>query len=148
MKVYCRTVQPTRGHPAITRDVLLQLQLWQKSGLTYWASIEKLRLQTVPSGYTPHAWNGSKSCFACNKDFATPCLILHCLKVPDISTETKKDCLRSIIAQFMYQYQILELEKGGKNFRVYAYTVKPEIRANRILCEFGENESFKAAMRF
>ena len=62
------------SHPAITRDVLLQLQLWKKSGLTHWASIEKLRLQTVPSGYTPHAWNGSKSCFACNKDFATPCL--------------------------------------------------------------------------
>lgn len=106
-------------HPAITRDVLLQLQRLQQSGLTHWASIETLRLQTVPSGYTPHAWNRCNICCVYCETMLVS--FLRCLEVPDISTETRKDCLRSIIAQFMYQHQVSELEKEGKNFRVYAY---------------------------
>ncbi|XP_062506067.1 uncharacterized protein LOC134182650 [Corticium candelabrum] len=47
------------SHPAITREILMQLQSWQKSGLTYWDSIAKLRTKTFPHGFTPHAWNGS-----------------------------------------------------------------------------------------
>ena len=39
--------------------------------------------------------------------------------------ETKKDCLRSIIAQQMYHYKIVEASRGGRNFHTYAYI--PEV---------------------
>ena len=45
--------------------------------------------------------------------------------VPNIALETRKDCLRSIIAQLLYHYEILTLEAKGHNFRTYAYI--PEV---------------------
>lgn len=46
-------------------------------------------------------------------------------QVPDISLETNKDCLRSIIAQLLYRHRVAEFEKEGINFRTYTYI--PEI---------------------
>lgn len=43
----------------------------------------------------------------------------------DIALEKRTDCLRSIIAQLLYKYEILKLEGEGRNFRIYAYI--PEI---------------------
>ncbi|XP_062506087.1 uncharacterized protein LOC134182675 [Corticium candelabrum] len=87
----------------ITREILMQSQSWQKSGLTYWDSIAKLRIKTVPRGFTLHAWNGSLN----------------------TALETRKDCLRSIIAQLFYRHKILDPEKQGQNFLIFAY--QPEI---------------------
>ena len=39
--------------------------------------------------------------------------------------ETRKDCLRSIIAQLFYRHKILDPEKQGQNFLIFAY--QPEI---------------------
>ena len=44
---------------------------------------------------------------------------------PDISLETDKDCLRSIIAQLLYRHKIAEFEIEGIYFRTHAYI--PEI---------------------
>ena len=44
---------------------------------------------------------------------------------PNTALETRKDCLRSIIAQLFYRHKILDMEKQGQNFLIFAY--QPEI---------------------
>ena len=43
-------------NPAVTEDVLRNVQLWKESGVSEDTILKNLRQKTVPSGYIPHNW--------------------------------------------------------------------------------------------
>lgn len=50
-------------NPAVEPALLKQINAWIEAGVTMDDVIERLRLQTVPSGYTIHNWTEGFSCY-------------------------------------------------------------------------------------
>ena len=44
------------SNPAVDSDLLCEILSWNKEGISVDDVIERLRVQIVPSGYTPHTW--------------------------------------------------------------------------------------------
>lgn len=51
-------VQALRHNPAVPIETLTEILQWKKAGTDDKDVIERLRLRTVPSGYTPCLWSG------------------------------------------------------------------------------------------
>lgn len=51
-------VQALRYNPAISTETLMAILQWKRLGIDDEDVIERLRLKTVPSGYTPSVWSG------------------------------------------------------------------------------------------
>ena len=44
------------SNPAVTLDLLSEIKSWHEEGATVNDVVERLRLRTVPHGYTIHSW--------------------------------------------------------------------------------------------
>ena len=50
-------------NPAVSPKILKNILQWQRDGATMDDVLMRLRLHTVPTGYTPHNWHsGMSSC--------------------------------------------------------------------------------------
>ena len=43
-------------NPAVDVNLLCEILTWNRQGIPFDGVIERLRIRTVPSGYTPHSW--------------------------------------------------------------------------------------------
>ena len=50
------SVSALESNPAIVTELLREIKKWYSEGATTDDIIERLRLQTVPPGYTFHSW--------------------------------------------------------------------------------------------
>jgi len=82
--------------------------------------IQRLRLRTVPSGYTYCTWHAGKSLL-----YSTGIQILSVCNLHAGVTETFDDQLRSILAQLDYANIISKYEENGVPFRTHMYV--PEV---------------------
>ena len=55
------TLRPIKENRAVSQEVLLETKEWKELGLSEDDWIERLRLRTVPPGYTPCPWSGMLS---------------------------------------------------------------------------------------
>ena len=53
------SIVATEQNPAVSAELLAEIFQWREAGATEDDVIERLRMRTVPPGYTPHLWNGS-----------------------------------------------------------------------------------------
>lgn len=51
-------VQAVKNNPAVPTEVLAEIFEWKQSGVDDNDIIQRLRLKTVPTGYTPCPWTG------------------------------------------------------------------------------------------
>lgn len=56
------TITAMIHNPAIESSLLQQIYLWIEGGATLDDVIERLRMQTVPPGYTIHNWTEGIGC--------------------------------------------------------------------------------------
>lgn len=132
-------MQALRHNSVIPPEILMEVLQWKQSGIDDKDMVERLRLRTVPSGYTPCSWSGKLS-FTCmlslfmeyvnGLDFSIKGYIwsvLHSLEVilmllfSDGVKEEMIDMLQSILVQFKYQYQVCLWESKGVPFHTYLY---------------------------
>ena len=52
------SIQAVKGNPAVPMRVLSEIWGWKNAGIDTDDWIGRLRLRTVPSGYTPCPWSG------------------------------------------------------------------------------------------
>ena len=88
---------------------------WNQEGSRIEDVVTRLRMRTVPSGYTIHNWIDGKY------------TLISCLTLFDIlgKDETLVEKLRSIMAQLEYQYQINAWSDKGIHFKELLYV--PEV---------------------
>jgi len=104
-------------NPAISAELLDEINSWYTQGATVDDVIERLRLRTVPPGYTIHNWIEGVLIYL------RECVVnTFCISGKD---ETKTEKLRSILAQFEYKYQIDVFNAKGIPFKKHLYV--PEI---------------------
>ena len=51
-------IQALKENPAVPTEVLAEIFEWKESQVDEDDWIQRLRLKTVPPGYTPHPWSG------------------------------------------------------------------------------------------
>jgi hypothetical protein len=96
------TVTAVNYNPAVPVSVLNEILQWTSDGALRNEVIDRLRCRTVPHGYKPHSWSPGK-------------------------TETFREKLCSILAQFEYQYRIQMWHDKGVDFKTYLYV--PEVHS-------------------
>ena len=55
-KVNAGQVVAKKAHPGVNSELLADILKWQKQGLDWIDILNRLRLRTVPPGYTYHPW--------------------------------------------------------------------------------------------
>ncbi len=55
-------LEALRNNPAVSTENLAEIFQWKQSGIDDHDLIGRLRLKTVPVGYTPCPWSGKCTC--------------------------------------------------------------------------------------
>lgn len=83
------------ANPAVSTALLLEISLWKRQGVEWSDILSRLRLRTVPPGYTYSPWKPCKCLFkyvvillSCIKYF--PHMPCTCIKTPQFCLA--KDC--------------------------------------------------------
>jgi hypothetical protein len=96
------TLVPQHQNCAVPELLLKEIWEWRQSGASDMDILSRLRLRTIPQGYTIHSWNPGH-------------------------TESETDMMRSILAQLEYKYEICRYDRLGIPFRQHVYV--PETHA-------------------
>ena len=111
-------------NPAVSSDLLKEILNWKQQGLMMKDIITRLRLRTVPPGYTVHNWHQGIS-------YIQGCVMNNLCLYHTIYTciigkdETEPEKLRSILAQLDYRHQVNYWHAQGVPFKNHLYV--PEI---------------------
>lgn len=143
------SVLATIVNPAVSTDLLHEIQHWQSEGATTDDVLARLRQRTVPTGYCVHTFvpgtvlytvhiHVAKTSSTCAYKYTcTVCTCTCTFYVYADKTESRTDMLRSILAQLDFTYQVNLWQSKGVPFKDHLYV--PEIHPDTGM-EFCERE--------
>ena len=101
----------------VPREVLCEVLLLKRNGMTMEDIVSRLRCRTVPSGYPIHSWRTLSGIHVLSHSYIVSDVCLYL----DGESESLDDKLRSILAQMEFTHVVRSWDQKGVPFRTYIY---------------------------